>query len=306
MRSLPHLENNLHCKAGAVPRWFSLCRFITTGRSDAHSNQRSTTRFTINFDVEEFMTRKHMSGVVNLHHHISIQELSLRFTTLGLTIPEKVTPTYSNMTRCSQLADLGCCHACLPIVSRILCGEKTFGWWQLKYFVIEISPLSLGKWTKFHDHIFPIGLVQPPTRFGVLEYFFATFTYFGVGETMIWSMFSARLTVITCVTVDTYMYECMCILTPIHIMHGKQWAVFPSKKKLSQVCVLCVFVCLFYSSDWLFPWWVRVGAPASQHDFEIFWAKWQITNNQQPALVMSLHSCDQDSWRDQNQWTKLA
>lgn len=65
------LENKqllvLHCKAGAVPRWFSLCRFITTGRSDAHSNQRSTTRFTINFDVEEF--RKHMSGEVNLHHH---------------------------------------------------------------------------------------------------------------------------------------------------------------------------------------------------------------------------------------------
>lgn len=123
------LENKqllvLHCKAGAVPRWFSLCRFITTGRSDAHSNQRSTTRFTINFDVEEF--RKHMSGEVNLHHHKYPHQFKnyLRGLPLWDSPFQKRSPRkYSRVTRCSQLADLGCCHACLPIVSRILFGEK--------------------------------------------------------------------------------------------------------------------------------------------------------------------------------------
>lgn len=109
----------LHCKAGAVPRSFSLCRFITTGRWDAHSNQRFTNRFTINFDVEEFMTRKHMSGVVNLHHHI-YPHIDSRIIPevyhFGTHHSEKVTPTYSTMTRCSQMGRLRMLP-CLPTYS---------------------------------------------------------------------------------------------------------------------------------------------------------------------------------------------
>ena len=58
-------------------------------------------------------------------------------------------------------------------------------------------------------------------------------------------MFSARLTVITCDCwyIYIYMYECMCSLSPMHIMHGKQWAVFPANKKA--VASLWVCVCVF-------------------------------------------------------------
>ena len=34
-------------------------------------------------------------------------------------------------------------------------------WWQLLFFYVH--PENCGRWTHFDDHIFPIGLVQPPS-----------------------------------------------------------------------------------------------------------------------------------------------
>ena len=58
-----------------------------------------------------------------------------------------------------------CCgdgNRTIPESTRIF-SKGLSRWWQLKY-VWNFHPETWGRWTHFDEHIFQVGLVQPPTR----------------------------------------------------------------------------------------------------------------------------------------------